>query len=106
MARYVDIESKEFVHILSNLDPRWKPMTEMTKDEYREALEELNSFAEAILALPPADVQKINRGEWVSVEDDVLFECSICDAVISTSWDYENDNMFDYCPCCGAKMKN
>lgn len=52
-----------------------------------------------------AGYRKQSRGEWVSVENDVIFKCSICEAEISTSWDYENDNMFAYCPCCGAKMK-
>ena len=49
--------------------------------------------------------RKQRAGEWISVEGDVIFKCSICDAEISTSWDYENDDMFAYCPCCGANMK-
>ncbi len=46
-----------------------------------------------------------SEGEWISVEGDVIFKCSICDAEISTSWDYENDDMWGFCPCCGANMK-
>ena len=48
---------------------------------------------------------KQRKGKWISVEGDVIFKCSICEAEVSTSWDYENDDMFAYCPCCGAKMK-
>lgn len=55
--------------------------------------------------LHDAGYRKQRVGEWISVEGDVIFKCSICDAEISTSWDYENDNMFAYCPCCGANMK-
>lgn len=50
------------------------------------------------------DYRRQIRGEWVSVEGDVIFKCSICDAEISTSWDYENDYMWYFCPCCGANM--
>lgn len=53
---------------------------------------------------PAADVVEVVHGEWISVESDVIFKCSICDAEVSTSWDYEDDDMFKYCPCCGAKM--
>ena len=53
---------------------------------------------------PAADVVEVVHGEWISVEGDVIWKCSLCDAEISTSWDYENEDMFKYCPCCGAKM--
>ena len=53
---------------------------------------------------PTADVEEVKHAEWRSVVGDVIFACSNCDAEVSTSWDYENDDMFDYCPCCGAKM--
>ena len=53
---------------------------------------------------PTADVVELRHGEWISVDADVIFKCSICEAEISTSWDYENEDMFAYCPCCGAKM--
>ena len=52
MARYIDIESKEATHLVCNLEPRWKPMPEFNGEDF----EELNSIAEAFLALPTADV--------------------------------------------------
>lgn len=58
----------------------------------------------AMKAAPAADVVEVRHGEWISVESDVIFKCSICDAEISTSWDYDNEDMFKYCPCCGARM--
>ena len=78
-----------------------------------ELIENLNKFApehynalinQLITKQPTADVVKVKHADWRSVVDDVIFACSNCDAEVSTSWDYENDDMFDYCPCCGAKM--
>ena len=99
MAHYIDINSREFVHILSNMDPRWKPWAEMTKDEYKEARAELNSFAEAILALPAADVVEARHGKWIKApcsEKDGNAHCSVCD-----HWDWSDCK---YCSECGAKM--
>lgn len=54
--------------------------------------------------IPAADVVEVRHGRWISVAADVLFRCSLCDCEVSTSWGYDQDGMFDYCPCCGAKM--
>lgn len=67
-------------------------------------LEGLNTVMNEVKKIPAADVVEVVHGEWISVEGDVIWKCSICDAEISTSWDYENEDMFKYCPCCGAKM--
>lgn len=53
---------------------------------------------------PAADVVPVVHGKWVSVDGDVIFGCSNCENEVSTSWDYDADTMFTYCPCCGAKM--
>lgn len=53
---------------------------------------------------PLPDVVEVRHGRWISVDADVIFSCSECEAEVSTSWDYESDDMFRYCPCCGAKM--
>ena len=52
-----------------------------------------------------AGYRKQSEGEWLSVDGDVIFKCSICEGEISTSWDYDPDEMWSYCPRCGAKMK-
>lgn len=57
MSKYIDIESKEFTHLISNLEPRWKPMAEFNGEDFQE----LNSIAEAIFALPTADVVEVVR---------------------------------------------
>lgn len=60
----------------------------------------VDTFAE----IPSADVAPVAHGQWIPDEGDVIFICSICDAEISTSWDYDDENMFRFCPVCGAKM--
>lgn len=42
--------------------------------------------------------------EWIAIEDDVKFQCSKCGCIVSTDWDYDEEDMFNYCPCCGSKM--
>lgn len=51
-----------------------------------------------------ADVEPVRHGKWISVDSDVIFECSECGTEVSTSWDYDDPDMFTYCPNCGAKM--
>lgn len=62
------------------------------------------SIADYIDEEPSADVQEVRRGRWISVDGDVIFKCSKCDTEISTSWDYDDPDMFNYCPNCGARM--
>ena len=50
------------------------------------------------------DVVPVVHGHWKSVDSDVVFECSNCACEVSTSWDYDQDEMWSYCPHCGAKM--
>ncbi len=52
-----------------------------------------------------ADVAPVVHGRWVSDEGDVLFHCSVCETQISTSWDYDCDEMWNFCPHCGADMR-
>lgn len=50
------------------------------------------------------EAEPLRHGRWESDEADVLFHCSACETQISTSWDYDCDEMWNYCPHCGAKM--
>ncbi len=56
------------------------------------------------LDCPLEDVAPIKHGKWKPIEDDVIFECSECGTQISTSWDYDTEDMWNYCPHCSAKM--
>ena len=59
-----------------------------------------------IKAIPAADVVEVKPGRWIPVDpdSDVWFSCSECEVKISTSWNYDVDSGWNFCPCCGAKM--
>lgn len=63
-----------------------------------------NAVLDSIDAQPAIDAVPVVHGRWVSDESDVLFHCSVCETQISTSWDYDCDEMWNFCPHCGAKM--
>ena len=52
--------------------------------------------------VPAADVQPVRHGRWEKNDDGIMvwWECSECHR---NAW-YDGDNLFDYCPDCGAKM--
>ena len=59
-----------------------------------------------ISSMPAADVQPAKRGEWVnpkSVGNGFIY-CSVCRNEAYWDTDY-GQQLFDYCPYCGAKMK-
>lgn len=66
----------------------------------------LECVERAIRHAPAADAVPAKRGDWLATEEgsDVAFYCSECGAEISTEWEYENDDMWKYCPVCGARM--
>ena len=56
--------------------------------------------------LPAADVQPVKRGKWEnpkSVGNGIIY-CSVCRNEAYWDTDY-GQQLFDYCPYCGAKMK-
>lgn len=61
---------------------------------------ELVAFTETIDAAP------VVHARWIPCEpdSDVRFYCSECETEISTSWDYDCDAMWNFCPHCGARM--
>ena len=63
-----------------------------------------DGFLNIINRSPTIEAEPVRHGRWVSDEGDVLFHCSECETQISTSWDYDCDEMWNYCPHCGAKM--
>lgn len=58
---------------------------------------------EVIQAMEP------KQGEWIvesvdMYDDDVAYRCSVCDELFCTIEGTPADNLFNYCPNCGAKM--
>lgn len=63
-------------------------------------------FNADIDAMPAADVAPVVRAKWIPCDpdSDVRFYCSECGTEISTSWDYDCDEMWNGCPHCLARM--
>ena len=54
---------------------------------------------EAILNAPTFEAEPIRYGEWLPVDDkNDAFDCSECDVMVMKK--------HNYCPKCGAKMRN
>ena len=89
------------------IDPSKIKLTGLTfEDINNEVYFSLTDVRKAIEQTPTADVVEVRHGEWkpIDPESDVRFFCSKCETEISTSWDYDEAEMWRYCPCCGAKM--
>ena len=69
-------------------------------------VDDIVSIVKGFDLIPAADVVEVRHGEWkrVNPQSDVHFYCSECHTEISTSWEYDEAEMFSYCPRCGAKM--
>lgn len=69
-------------------------------------LQDVKDFIDAM----PNAAPKPRRATWKPVDDDdpvmaTRFQCSCCGCEIYNDWDYEPpDDMWNYCPSCGAKM--
>lgn len=66
-----------------------------------EALEMIENF-------PAADVAPVVHGKWISKEDDFFSErtwaCSACDTWFVLEDGTPEENEYNHCPHCGAKM--
>ena len=56
-----------------------------------------------ILDMPAADVKRMKRGRWFHINNDGFIYCSECNNEAYWDTDY-GQQLFDYCPYCGAKM--
>ena len=60
-----------------------------------------------IAEAPVADVAPVRHGRWVEKEEpyfDVLFGCSACGEEFCFIEGNPSDNLYKYCPNCGARM--
>ena len=56
-----------------------------------------------VKAAEAADVQPVERGRWFYINDEGIVYCSECNNEAYWDTDY-GQQLFDYCPYCGAKM--
>lgn len=62
-------------------------------------------FISAVMNAPKADVAKINYGKWISTGNALgytEYHCSECNNYLFL--DSKDDELYNYCPYCGAKM--
>lgn len=63
---------------------------------------------EAVKHIPTVNAVPVVHGEWSVIEDDwedeVCYECSICKKEFATLDETPVENLWNYCPNCGAKM--
>ena len=57
---------------------------------------------------PEVDAEPVRRGKWIETEDDVTFDtmykCSECGEEFMLIDGNPTQNLYNYCPNCGAKM--
>lgn len=88
--------------------PTANPSTTLMKVEVgvdKESLRKLRkAMEEAELTLLPAE----KKGKWLVQFNgwgDVYYECSCCKAAITLIEGTPTDNLYYYCPVCGARME-
>ena len=57
----------------------------------------------AVRKVSIADVQSVKRGKWYHINNEGFIYCSECQNEAYWDTDY-GQQLFDYCPYCGAKM--
>lgn len=103
MAEYIKkFEVVDRLTALENECQQYKPFHGFEHAMYRKICE-----AEIAIGKTPAeDVAPVVHGRWIPCDpdSDVRFYCSECGTEISTSWDYDCDEMWNGCPHCLARM--
>lgn len=69
-----------------------------------ESIEDELSDLGNLPTIDPETLRPVARLEPVDPESDIEFKCSKCEGVISTDWD--GSEYFEYCPYCGARVKD
>ena len=62
----------------------------------------------AIKNIPSEDVAKVRHGKWIEQEDgfgDTYYDCSCCGESFCLIEGTPTDNMYNFCPNCGADMR-
>ena len=58
---------------------------------------------------PTVDAEPVQHGKWIAVEveyiNDTLYKCSECHEDFVTIDGMPGQNLYKYCPNCGAKME-
>ncbi len=84
-----------------------------TKDVIGGASEFANDIRKAMQDLidnaPTVDAEPLRHGKWIAVDDEymdeTLYKCSECHEDFVTIDGMPAQNLYKYCPNCGAKMQ-
>lgn len=63
------------------------------------------AIAEMIMSVPSADVRPVMRGYWKSIPHKRARVCSRCEADEPYKFADDDANVYDFCPHCGAHMR-
>jgi len=103
--RLIDLNSPEAVHLISNLEPKWKSMDEFSSEEL---INELNSIIESFMKLPVVEARPVKHGHWLgaqSFESQCPYTMGVCSICGCKPLRRVMSGMpYSYCPNCGAKM--
>lgn len=109
MAEY--IEKDEALAIIENKQREICPMGRYSRNSVygsdRETFDDWQEILDEIDAIPAADVAPVRHGRWLTWEEQ--FPAHIPSkksglGVFCSTCHKHADNMYDYCPNCGAKM--
>lgn len=64
----------------------------------------MDAAADAIEKLS-ADAQPVKHGRWISIGHKLSRICSVCDCDEPYKFADDDANVYDYCPHCGADMR-
>lgn len=97
MAEYIDREA-----VMSKCNDIWDNADETTQTGV-DTINTIDEVVDFIESLPSADVQPVKRGKWFHINNDSFIYCSECYHEAYWDTDY-GQQLFDFCPYCGAKM--
>lgn len=105
MPRYIDADA-----LLADLDifaedKQWRSKRTLRERWLRN--QGIEIFRMGVKAFPTADVAPVVHGRWEEKEDgfgDVYYDCSVCRESFCLIDGMPTDNLYIYCPNCGAKM--
>lgn len=63
------------------------------------------AIAEMIMSVPSADVVERKRGEWIDPADLICYKCTACGDYANQGYGLDAPIFWDYCPNCGADMR-
>ena len=75
---------------------------------YGEILTDPQKFFGMVEDAPAADVVPVVHGRWVEKEEpyfDIIYDCSVCGESFCFIEGGPSENLYKYCPNCGADMR-